>query len=70
MRVKQLKKLLEAADDNDLVVTPNFDHSYTPVYIAERVTAITDKSSRTTLSEDHYSDLAEGEARIHVFVIN
>lgn len=67
MRVRQLKELLEKADDNDLVVTPSFDHTYSNVYIAERVTAITDKTK--TFSEDHFSDLMEDESRIDVFVI-
>lgn len=37
MTVKQLRKLIEGVDDNTLIVTPAFDHSYrlASVYMGE-----------------------------------
>lgn len=65
----ELKKLLENVDDGVLVVKPSPDHNYVNVDFGGTATAITDKH-RSSMTDDHFSGLAEGEIRIGVFVIN
>jgi len=81
MRVGQLKKLLDKAHDDDLVMISTSDHEYRHVHSANITQALTSKreASRSErpnaiksahVSEDHYGDLQDDDHRITIFQIN
>ena len=70
MKAGELKKSLENVDDDVLIVKPSPDHNYVNVDFCGTATAITDKHRPSSMTDDHFSGLAEGETRIGVFVIN
>ncbi len=66
LTVGMLRLMIQDIDANALVVMPAADHEYRRVHCAAIGTAIL---MDRVLSEDHDSDLEDGETRVNVCVI-